>query len=155
MWPRLNDSGTRPLWQSALIFLGVGAALIVGGSILFVLIIFPEHCDEAERVLVTDPTHGAIVLKEALCTSLGSTDIESIQWVPPGGRGRMIFQYETPGGILSHQGVPIKYPITPSVMWRGASDLHIAISAVGSIIEKQNIVSGVHISYDIGLVVYP
>jgi hypothetical protein len=123
-------------------------------SILFVLIIFPEHCDEAERVLLNDPSHGEIVQNEALCTSLGSTDIESIQWVPPGGRRRMILRYETPGGIVSHKGVPIKYPITPSVTWLGANDLHIAISAVGSIIEKQDIVGGVRVSYDIGLVIY-
>jgi hypothetical protein len=121
---------------------------------LLMFAVFPQHCDKWEEVLSNDPRHGAIIRSQAIRTSFGSTYEESIQWVSPAGRRRIIFTYEPPGGIVSHKGVAIKYPVTPSVTWRDAGDLHIAISAVGSIVEKRDIVGGVHVTYDIGLVIF-
>jgi hypothetical protein len=138
----------RPLIRRALRALVVGPVVLAGFSSCGI------SCDHYESVLATDE-RGRTVRSTFEACGPGVGNTEWLDLVSSSGQRRRIFAFEPTGGVLAFHGTPVKEPLEPVVTWLAPDKLHIAIGTVGSVVEKHDTVNGVHVTYDIAMILYP
>jgi hypothetical protein len=126
----------------------MGSLVIVGGALFTVLWAkLQDPCDRVETALSRDGQGRAVMYVNAC-------EQEWVDLVSPNGRRVRLLTFSPWGGEITHNGMPVKGPFEPSATWKSANELRISIGTVGSVEERRTEANGVHVTYDIGLMLY-
>jgi hypothetical protein len=127
-----------------------GLLVVLGGLIAFLRTqLFPEHCDREEYVLAKGSSGRTLNYKFEACTALGTNVEEAVELVFPSGHRRVIFRFEPADGIVSYKGIPVAGPLQPSATWTSPHSVKISIGTVADILEQQNQIDDVSVTYAI------
>ena len=83
------------------------------------------------------------------------SNAERLELILPSGRAKRFMTYSPWGGVISMNGKTSVPPYDPVVTWDAPDKLRITIGTVGSISEMKDLVGGIHVSYEISVVLYP
>jgi len=115
---------------------------------------FQHTCDRFETELSYDGHGRKVISTLEACTTFGSTAQEWVDLVAASGRRERIFTFVPWGGELPLHEVTVRGPLEPVVTWSGPSAMHIAVGTVDQILDQRDHVDGVHVSYEVGTVIY-
>jgi hypothetical protein len=113
-------------------------------------------CDRFETVLATDTQGRSVVSVFNACTTVGTTLDETIELRSPSGRRTPFFRFVPNGGQVGCPKLPgVQIPASPeaTVKWDADGAIHLAISALYAIDERHDVVDGIPVKYDIGIVI--
>jgi hypothetical protein len=106
------------------------------------------RCQSMEKILATNDDGRAVAYRLDCATS------ETINLMSASGSERVIFKYESGGGVMGCKGeiFPRAGESSPTVTWIDPHLIHISIGIVYRIDRKLDNVDGVRVVYDIGTV---
>jgi hypothetical protein len=113
-------------------------------------VIFGRTCDRLQTVLATDTQGRTVVSSVEICSTSDTATVESVSVRWPSGRQEVLLRFVPNVGMTSSSGRALSEPLEPSATWIAPGVLRISMQSVDRILDKREVINGIHVMYEMG-----